>query len=458
MRIGSLIVGVVGMLACCGVAAGEKKPNVVLIFVDDQGYEDLGCFGAPKIKTPNIDRMAEEGRKFTSFCSANSVCSPSRAALLTGCYPTRVSVPGVLFPRHDTGLNPEEVTVAEVLKSAGYATACIGKWHLGHKATFLPTKQGFDSYFGIPYSNDMTIDPKAALADDVVLLNGMTRERIANEKPKKNWVPLMRGTEVVEYPADQTTLTKRYTEEAIEFIESNREKPFFLYLPQTMPHIPLFASKDFLGKSEGGLYGDTIEEIDWSVGEILKTLKRLGLDEDTLVIYTSDNGPWNLKNGHGGSAFPLRGYKFQTLEGGMRVPCVMRWPGKIPAGTVSDEVVATIDLMPTFAGLAGAKVPDDRVIDGKDAWSVLSGGGKSVHDAYFFYKGNTLEAVRMGKWKVRRTGKGKKTLVELFDLDADIGEKMNLAEKEAERVGAMLAVMEKFDAELKAGARPVGQE
>jgi arylsulfatase A-like enzyme len=437
----------------------SKTPNFIVIFTDDQGYEDIGCFGSPKIKTPNLDKLAAEGRKFTSFYSANSVCSPSRAALMTGCYPTRVSVPGVLFPRHKEGLNPDEITIAELLKTKGYATSCIGKWHIGHKPKFLPTRQGFDSYYGIPYSNDMTIDPEAKLAADINLREGFTIDRIKNEKPKKNLVPLMRNEEVVEYPCDQTTLTKRYTEEAVKFIEKNENKPFFLYLPHTMPHIPLFASKNFKGKSERGPYGDTIEEIDWSVGEIMKTLRENNLDENTLVIYTSDNGPWKLKEGRGGSAYPLRGYKFQTYEGGMRVPCIMSWKGKIPSGTVCDEIGATIDLLPTFANLAGAKIPDDRIIDGKNIWPIISGkeGALSPHDIYYYYKGNRLESARQGKWKIRRSGK-KSQSVELYNLEDDISESENLSTKNPEIIELMLKKMDKFDKDLKSSQRPIGKQ
>lgn len=440
-------------------ADAERPPNVVLVFTDDQGYEDLGCFGSPLISTPCLDRLAAEGRKFTSFYSANSVCSPSRAALLTGCYPTRVSVPGVLFPRHDTGLHPDEITIADLLKDKGYATACIGKWHLGHKPSLLPTRQGFDRYYGIPYSNDMTIDPSATLADDIVFRAGMDRERLlATEKHPKNWVPLMRDEVVIEYPADQTTLTQRYTEEAVAFIESHRDQPFFLYLPHTMPHIPLFASEGFRGKSRRGLYGDTIEEIDWSVGEIMATLKDCGIDEHTLVIFTSDNGPWKLNRGRGGSAYPLRGYKFSTLEGGMRVPCLMRWPGRIPAGTVCDEVAATIDLLPTLAGLAGAAVPTDRVIDGRDIWPLMAdvAGSHSPHEHYFFYKGQRLESVRSGSWKLRRPGR-KEEAIELYDLATDVGESVNLAKEHPERVAALIERMDVFDKALKVNARPVGK-
>jgi arylsulfatase A-like enzyme len=368
----------------------------------------------------------------------------------------------VLFPRHDTGLNPDEITIADLLKKQGYATACFGKWHLGHKPTLLPTAQGFDHYFGIPYSNDMTIDPEAALSDEIVFRAGMSRERLASlEKCPKNWVPLMRNHEVVEYPADQTTLTKRYTEEALTFIEENKSQPFFLYLPHTMPHIPLFASEDFRGKSARGLYGDTIEEIDWSVGEILKALHEHGIDEHTLVVFTSDNGPWKLNRGRGGSAYPLRGYKFSTNEGGMRVPCVMRWPGKIPPGTVTDTLAASIDLLPTFAKLAGTSPPSDRVIDGGDIWPIMSGApdAKPSHDYYYFYKGRRLEAVRHGDYKLRVQGKKgtKKHSVELYHLGEDIGESINLAEEQPEIVQQLMKQMHTFDAQLKSEARPVGK-
>ena len=436
----------------------SKSPNFIIIFTDDQGFEDIGCFGSPKIKTPHLDKLAAEGRKFTSFYSANSVCSPSRASLLTGCYPVRVSIPGVLFPRHEIGLNPDEITIADLLKSKGYATSCIGKWHIGHKPKFLPTRQGFDSYYGIPYSNDMTIDPEANLAADIKLREGFTLDRIRNEKPKKDFVPLMRNEEVIEYPCDQTTLTKRYTEEAVKFIEENKNKPFFLYLPHTMPHIPLFASEKFKGKSERGLYGDTIEEIDWSVGEIMKSLRDNNLDENTLVIYTSDNGPWKLKGGRGGSAHPLRGFKFQTYEGGMRVPCIMHWKGKVPAGSSCDEIAATIDLLPTIAGLSGAEMPNDRTIDGKDIWPLIAGkkGAQTPHEIYFFYKGNKLESARQGKWKLRRSGK-KSQPVELYDLASDISESKNLAKENEILVNEMINKMNLFDEKLKKNQRPAGK-
>lgn len=437
----------------CG-RARQSKPNFIIIFTDDQGYQDLGCFGSTLIKTPNLDRMAREGMRFTDFYSSSPICSPSRASLLTGCYPTRVSIPIVLFPDDSIGLNPEEITIADLLKERSYATACIGKWHLGHKQKFLPTQQGFDMYFGIPYSNDMQIDPTMELAADIKLNEGITPERIRTEKPKVNWVPLMRDEQVIEYPCAQSTLTKRYTEKAIEFITANKSRPFFLYLPHTMPHIPLFASKKFKGKSKRGLYGDVIEEIDYGVGEILKTLKKLNLDDNTLVIFTSDNGPWLEKGDNGGCALPLRDGKFTTYEGGMRIPCIMRWPRKIPQGKVCSQIAATIDLLPTLAALANAPIPDDRIIDGKDIRPLMSAApaAKSPHKTYFYYNENYLQAVRCGRWKLRRT----KT-VELYNLQQDIAETNNLTDKHPHIVKRLTETMKRFDRDLKANARPLGQ-
>ena len=417
-----------------------RKPNFIVIFTDDQGYQDLGCYGAPLIKTPNLDQMAAEGMKFTDFYSACSVCSPSRAALLTGCYPPRVGITQVLFPKNKIGLNPSEITIADLLKAQGYATACVGKWHLGHLPDFLPTRQGFDSYFGIPYSNDMRI-----------------------ERDGKKGPPVMEDEKIVEHPAQQETLTKRYTERAIEFITANRDRPFFLYLPHTMPHIPLYVTKEFEGKSRGGLYGDTIEEIDSGVGEILGTLKKLGIDDNTLVVYTSDNGPWlglNTKKNPrsmGGSALPLRAGKFSTYEGGMRVPCLAHWPRQVPAGKVCGEVAGTIDLLPTIARLAGAPLPEDRVIDGKDVWPLMSGrlGARSPHEAYYYYRGKSLNAVREGKWKLFR--KNKKKGPELYDLETDVRERINMADQHPDVVKRLATRMDRFDAELKANSRPPGK-
>jgi len=417
-------------------AEGQPKdrPNIVLIFTDDQGYQDIGCFGSPDIRTPNLDRMAEEGMKFTDFYVGAPVCSASRSALMTGCYCARVGVTGVFFPHHKVGLNPDEITVAEVLKTRGYATICVGKWHLGHLPPFLPIRQGFDSYFGIPYSNDMRI-----------------------QRDGKSGPPLMRDEEIVEHPANQATLTKRYTEEVVGFIREHKDGPFFAYLPHTMPHVPLFASEDFRGKSKRGIYGDVIEEIDWSVGEILKTLKELDLDQKTLVIFTSDNGPWLSKGKAGGCALPLRDGKFTVFEGGMRMPCIMRWPGTVPAGTVCREVAATIDVLPTLAALAGAEVPSDRVIDGKDIGPLLKGkpGAKSPHEAYFF-RGR---AVRSGKWKFHLAGRGKpkQPAGQLYDLEADISESKNVAKENPEVDQRLTTLLLEHREEIAQNKRPVGK-
>jgi arylsulfatase A-like enzyme len=433
-----------------------EQPNFLIIFADDQGYQDLGCFGSPNIKTPHIDRMAREGMRFTDFYSAASVCTPSRAALLTGCYPERVGNLPVLFPRSTRGLNPDEITIPELLKTKGYATACVGKWHLGHHKVFLPTSQGFDSYFGIPYSNDMGVDETMDLADKVVWREDMSEDKFRSDRSRRP--PLMRDTEVIEWPADQTTLTQRYTQEAISFIETShkQEKPFLLYLPHTMPHIPLYATPEFAGKSDAGLYGDTIEEIDASVGKILDTIRKLKIDRNTLVVYTSDNGPWKLAQNAkvkgntnrrvGGSAFPLRGYKFSRWEGGMREPTVMWWPGRIPADSVCREIAGTIDLLPTFAELAGATLPEGRKIDGSSIVPLLEArkGAKTPHQAYFY----RTEGVRSGDWKL----KGK----ELFNLADDISEKTNIAKEHPEVVARLKKLLEDHKAELQANRRPSG--
>lgn len=372
------------LLLLPGVAtAATEKPNVIIIFTDDQGYADVGAFGSVNIKTPNLDRMAAEGMKFTDFYVPAPVCTPSRAGLLTGCYPQRLSMAVmprgtsggtglVLFPNSPGGIHSDEITIPEMLKEEGYATAMVGKWHLGHLPPFLPTRHGFDSYFGIPYSNDM--------------------------KP----CPILRDEEVIEEPADQTTITERYTDEAVAFIREKKDEPFFLYVAHSMPHIPLYVSEKFAGKSAGGLYGDVIETIDWGVGEILNTLDELKLSKNTLVVFTSDNGPWLIFGDEGGFATPLRAGKGTTYEGGMRVPGIMRWPGTIPAGSVTSEVTSTIDMLPTIAEITGAKVPDDRVIDGHSILDIMKGvpGAKSPHDAFYYYHGARLHAVRCGEWKL----------------------------------------------------------
>jgi arylsulfatase A-like enzyme len=398
-----------------GLSAVDK-PNFIVIFTDDQGYADVGCFGAEGFMTPNIDQMAAQGAKFTSFYSAAPVCTPARAALLTGCYPQRVSMPRVLFPRDKIGLNTDEITIADILKARGYATCCIGKWHLGHLPEFLPTRQGFDYYFGIPYSNDM---------DPVVLVEN---EQTIQTKP------------------DQSQLTRRYTEKALEFITTNRDRPFFVYLPHTMPHVPLFASDAFKGKTSRGLYGDVIMELDWSVGQILKTVKELGIDEKTLVIFTSDNGPWLSKGDHGGSARPLRDGKFTTYEGGMREPCVMRWPGKIPAGMVCSEMATTMDFLPTFAKLAGAEAPADRIIDGKDIWPLMTDPkARTPYKELFYYFEGKLGAVRSGDWKlvVEHKVHGRAISAGLYNLRQDISEQHDVSQQHPEIVRRLTALAEK---------------
>jgi arylsulfatase A-like enzyme len=418
----------------------REKPNFIIIFCDDLGYGDLGCFGSKKHRTPNVNRLAAEGMRFTSFYVTSGVCTPSRASLMTGCYPRRVNMHQstlgecVLFPVGKKGLNPAEITMAELLKEQGYATACIGKWHLGDQPPFLPTRQGFDYYYGIPYSNDMGVNPSR----------------------KSPPLPLLRNERVVEGPVNQNTLTKRYTEEAIRFITANRDKPFFVYLPHAMPHNPVHASERFRGKSANKGYGDAVEEIDWSTGEILTSLRKLGIDDRTLVLFTSDNG---AASAWGGSNSPLSGWKGTTMEGGMREPCVVRWPGRIPAGTTCDEMCSTMDLLPTFARLAGTKPPGDRVIDGKDIWPLMSGkeGAESPHEAFYYYQMDQLQAVRSGRWKLhlrlevkkRNWGEGmKNSPLQLYDLKADIGEMTNVAADHSGVVARLLALAEKAREDL----------
>ena len=333
-----------------------------------------------------------------------------------------------------------------MLKAQDYATACIGKWHLGDEPEYLPTTQGFDSYYGIPFSNDMSANPNSKVAEKIVFREGMTLDSLKEKKWRGHKVALMQQDEMIEYPVDQSTLTRRYTENAVDFITTNKEKPFFLYLAHTMPHVPIFASEDFKGKSARGLYGDVIEEIDWSAGRILETLENLGIAENTLVIYTSDNGPWNLKNGNGGSALPLRGYKFQTYEGGMRVPMIAQWKGKIPSKTVCNEVASTIDLLPTIAYLTKGEL-SDRTIDGKNIWNLLSGEKvESPHaNGFYYYKDTIVEAVRVGDWKLRV----EKDSVELFNLASDISEANNLAKNNPEKVEKLRKQLLDFEADLK---------
>ncbi len=369
----------------------NSKPNFIVIFADDLGYGDLGVFGHPTIKTPTLDRLAFEGQKWTNFYVAAPVCTPSRAGLLTGRLPIRSGMCSdkrrVLFPDSNGGLPQSEITIAKALKENGYQTAAIGKWHLGHKPPFLPTNHGFDSYFGIPYSNDMD---KTGKGDHFTLAE--------EEQFQAYNVPLMRDEEIIERPADQRTITKRYTEEAVKKIREMSGEPFFIYLAHSLPHIPLFRSEEFKNTSIAGIYGDVIEEIDWSVNQIINALEKEGIAENTLVVFTSDNGPWHIFKTHGGSSGLLRGAKGGTFEGGMREPTVFWWPGKLKSGVVM-EMGTTMDLLPTFCALSGAKLPNDRIYDGYDISPLLMGTGEGERDVVFYYRGEKVYAVRKGDFK-----------------------------------------------------------
>ncbi|MEO8351492.1 MAG: sulfatase [Chthoniobacteraceae bacterium] len=445
------------LILLAGVASNfaAEAPNIVIIFTDDQGYADVGSFGAKGFFTPNLDRLAKEGRRFTDFHVAQPVCSASRAALLTGCYSNRVGIHGALGPKSRIGLNPDEMTLAELVKQKGYATAMFGKWHLGDAPQFLPIHQGFDEYLGLPYSNDMwphhpeakpgTYPPLPMIEDDRVINANVT-------------------------PDDQSQLTTTYTERAVDFIERKAGQPFFLYVAHSMPHVPLFVSDKFRGKTERGLYGDVIAEIDWSVGQIMEALERKGVAGNTLLIFTSDNGPWLSYGEHAGSAEPLREGKGTTWEGGTREPTIMRWPGKIPADSECQEMLMTIDLFPTIAKLIGAQLPEHK-IDGLDVWPLIAGepGAKNPHDAYFFYyQNNQLQAVRSGSWKLllphtyRTLGDQPKakdgipakyrqiklTEPELYDLHSDISETKNVAAEHPEIVRRLEGFAEQARADL----------
>jgi arylsulfatase A len=374
----------------------EPPPNFIVIFADDMGYGDLGCFGHPTIATPELDRLATEGQRWTDFYAAASICTPSRAALMTGRLPIRSGMchdsTRVLFPDSSGGLPPEEVTMAELLKELGYATACIGKWHLGHLPQYMPTSQGFDSYFGIPFANSMNQVKDAP--------SGMMAYR--HPRPEYWDLPLVRDLEQIERPADQTTITKRYTEEALRFIRANYDRPFYCYLAHTMPHVPLFASEEFQGRSRRGLYGDAVEEIDWGVGQIVQTLRELGIEERTLLVFTSDNGPWLGYYEQAGSAGLLRGDKGSTWEGGMREPTVFSWPGTIKPGVIR-QMGSTLDILPTCVKLAGGELPVGLVLDGVDLSPVLLGTGESPRDTMFYYRGTKVFAVRHGEYKAHFT-------------------------------------------------------
>lgn len=474
-----------------GLAEAAQKPNIIFILADDLGYGDLACYGSDKVATPHLDGLAKEGVKLTSFYVA-PVCSPTRAALMTGCIPQRVGIGGVLFPRNNHGLNPEERTLPELLKEQGYATAIIGKWHLGNQDVFQPLNHGFDRWYGTPASNSQGFDPKTKrYADDCVWREGYTRENILKLDEAK--CPLVRDNVVIEVPADQSQFTQRYTREAIRFITEHKEKekPFFLYLSHNMVHIPLHASARFADETKLGIYGDAIQELDWSTGEILKTLRELGLDEKTLVVFASDNGP---HLGQGASAGPLRGAKGSTFEGGVRVPCLMRWPGKIPANRVTSEPITIMDMLPTFVSLAGGSVPADRVIDGKNAWPVIAGieGAKSPHDFLYYLRGNSVDGVRAGDWKLlafdakQLASDAENALTEaekklpprqlkkllkerakaaqrekgefelLFNLRDDLGETKDLSQEQPDIAARLRNQLIEFRAEFRANKRPAG--
>lgn len=436
----------------CGAA--DRMPNFVVIFCDDLGWGDLGCFGNPTIRTPHLDRMAFEGQKWTQFYVAAPVCTPSRAALMTGRYPIRNGMTSskrvVLFPDSGGGLPSEEVTLAELLKQKNYATGMFGKWHLGHLPRYLPTEQGFDTYLGIPYSNDM--DKLAGPNYRAEVLKD------ANYSPdfKHFNVPLMRDTKIVERPADQNTITRRYTEEAVKFIRTNQDRPFFIYLPHSMPHIPLFVSDQFRGKSIRGLYGDVIEEIDWNVGQVLDTLRELKLEQNTLVVFSSDNGPWLTFQTHGGSAGPLRAGKGTTFEGGQRVPTIFWWPGKVKPG-VKTELGSTLDLMATFASLAGLKPPQDRKLDSYDLSPVLLDSGTGPRDEMFYWTNAELHAVRSGPWKLHvkmrePVNYGREVVPArpaLYHLERDISEAFDVADQHPDVVQRLLKMMKDHQADIE---------
>ncbi len=455
------------LLALAAPVLSQTRPNIVLIMTDDQGWADTGTFGATTFETPHLDRMADEGVRFTNWYVPQAVCGASRAGLLTGCYPNRIGMLGAPGPRATRGIAEGELLLSELVKREGYATALIGKWHLGHRKKFLPLQHGFDEYFGLPYSNDMWPHHPGV-------------RHLPMEKRLEVWphLPLMEGNEVINPEVtgdDQVQLTTRYTEKAVDFIERNKEQPFFLYVAHSMPHVPLYVSAKFKGKSKQGLYGDVIMEIDWSVGQILAALEQHGLDEKTMVLFTSDNGPWLSYGNHAGSAGPLREGKGTAWEGGQRVPCIARWPGRIPAGTVCTQPAMHIDLLPTVAGLLGAELPD-HPIDGRDIRPLFEkpASATSPHQAYFFYWGNDLHAVRSGKWCLHlphsyRSLMGdpgqdglpgpyqqKKTGLALFDLENDIGQQKDVASEHPEVVARLRGLGEAHTAELKANRRKAG--
>lgn len=406
--------------------AVRDRPNIVLVNCDDLGYGDLGCYGSRVNNSPVLDEMASAGIRFTDFYMASSVCSPSRGAMLTGCYPGRIGFDqfdggaGVLFPGYATGLHQDEITIADVLRGQGYATKLVGKWHCGDQPEFLPTRHGFDSYYGLPYSNDMG--------------------RQAGGKGKYPPLPLLRDEQIIQLQPEQAGLTERYVEEAVRFIRDHREQPFFLYFAHMYVHLPIYTQKPFLDASRNGEYGGAVACIDWAMSVLLFELRQLGIDRNTLVVFTSDNGS---RGDHGGSNAPLRGRKGSTWEGGQRVPCIMYWPGAIPGGQTCQELVCSMDFLPTFARFAGTTEPSDRIIDGRDIRDLVFGvpGARSPHDSFFYYSRSRLEAVRSGRWKLHVAKRGEEML-ELYDLESDIGESSSVTHEHPEVVKDLLAKLE----------------
>ena len=455
--------------------ADDKPPNVVVIFIDDMGYADIGPFGGDPDLTPNLNRMAKEGRRFTNFYVSQAVCSASRTSLLTGCYNTRLGILGALGPGSETGIHADEMTLGELCRQKGYATACFGKWHLGHHRQFLPLQNGFDEYFGLPYSNDMwPFHPEV--------------RHLPMEERLKRWphLPLIEGNETIVQKVtdkEQSQLTTQYTEHAVSFIDRHSAAPFFLYVPHSMVHVPLYVSDKFRGKSGAGLFGDVVMEVDWSVGQIMDALRRNRILDNTLVIFTSDNGPWLSYGDHAGSAGPLREGKGTMFEGGCRVPCIMSWPGRIPADSSCDEPAMTIDILPTVAGLIEADLPK-HPIDGKDIWPLIAGqkNSASPQEAYFFYWGSELQAVRSGKWKLHfsheyRSLNGNSGGIDgipvkyenmtieqsLFDLSLDPEETENVLVQHPDVVAQLTILANKVRLQLGdgkqkgSGVRPVGR-